>query len=151
MLIFARFMTCQKPFRSGLPPGPRGATYSVRAKAETTLAGIWQELLGAERVGIHDEFFALGGDSIVSIQLVNRARGQGLSISVRDVFTHKSLEALARVAEAMGDALVPNTRCWKLGDTDPLWTKEGSVTFGPKRQLVCVPRLGEDGFCIGTG
>jgi amino acid adenylation domain-containing protein/non-ribosomal peptide synthase protein (TIGR01720 family) len=65
---------------------------------EEVLAGLFADVLGLERVGVEDDFFTLGGDSIVSIQLVGRARACGLMISPRDVFRHKSVVGLARVA-----------------------------------------------------
>jgi len=43
-----------------------------RNETEEQLAGLWAELLGAERVGIHDDFFALGGHSLVAMQMVSR-------------------------------------------------------------------------------
>ncbi|XVV08455.1 amino acid adenylation domain-containing protein [Actinoplanes sp. CA-131856] len=69
---------------------------------ETALAEIVGGLLGLEAgaVGRHDGFFALGGDSILSIQLVSRARNVGLRIAPRQVFEHQSVAELARVAEA---------------------------------------------------
>ncbi|MFE2757874.1 condensation domain-containing protein, partial [Actinosynnema sp. NPDC059335] len=51
-----------------------------------------------DRVGVEDDFFALGGDSIVSIQLVSRVREAGLGITPRDVFEHKTVEGIAAVA-----------------------------------------------------
>ncbi|MFF2144925.1 amino acid adenylation domain-containing protein [Kitasatospora sp. NPDC058190] len=65
---------------------------------EAVLAGLFAELLGVQEVGPDDDFFELGGDSIVSIQLAGRARRAGLLISLRDVFRHKTVRALARVA-----------------------------------------------------
>ncbi len=65
---------------------------------EEILAGLFADVLGLERVGVEDDFFTLGGDSIVSIQLVGRARACGLMISPRDVFRQKSVAGLARVA-----------------------------------------------------
>ncbi|MEU2057650.1 non-ribosomal peptide synthetase [Streptomyces bungoensis] len=64
-------------------------------EAERVLAGIWAELLGVERVGADDNFFVLGGDSIVSIQVVSRARTAGLALTPRDLFRHPTLAALA--------------------------------------------------------
>src|SRR5262249_58335695 len=52
-----------------------------------------------DHVGVDDNFFALGGDSIMSIQLVSRARQAGLTITPRAVFQHQTVEALAGVAE----------------------------------------------------
>src|SRR5262249_57137126 len=61
------------------------------------------EVLGVERVGIDDNFFALGGDSIVSIQLVSRARKVGLAITPRAVFEHQTVAGLAGVADVIGE------------------------------------------------
>ncbi|MEV4125504.1 amino acid adenylation domain-containing protein [Nocardia sp. NPDC049707] len=67
-------------------------------EVETTLAGLFAEVLGLDTVGLDDSFFALGGDSIVSIQLVTRARAAGLVFSVREVFEHKTVAGLAGIA-----------------------------------------------------
>ena len=69
-----------------------------RSEAEQRLAAIWSALLGVERVGVADNFFALGGDSIISIQMVSRAAREGLALTVRQVFEHQTLGALAQVA-----------------------------------------------------
>ncbi|MFE9701916.1 amino acid adenylation domain-containing protein [Streptomyces sp. NPDC005930] len=73
-------------------------TASDTAARERVLTALFADLLGADGVGPDDDFFALGGDSIVSIQLAGRARSEGLRISLRDVFKHKTPRALARVA-----------------------------------------------------
>src|SRR5262249_43329732 len=67
---------------------------------EEILARIWAEVLGLERVGRSDNFFALGGDSILSIRIVSRAQQAGLQLSVRQLFQHQSIAELAAVAEA---------------------------------------------------
>ncbi|TAM67778.1 non-ribosomal peptide synthase/polyketide synthase, partial [Mycobacterium sp.] len=72
---------------------------------EETLAGIYAQILGVERVGVDDSFFDLGGDSISSMQVVTRARAAGLALRTRDVFTEQTVARLARVAGvADGDA-----------------------------------------------
>ncbi|HHF0899310.1 TPA: non-ribosomal peptide synthase/polyketide synthase [Pseudomonas aeruginosa] len=77
------------------------AGYSApRNAVERTLAEIWQDLLGVERVGLDDNFFSLGGDSIVSIQVVSRARQAGLQLSPRDLFQHQNIRSLALAAKA---------------------------------------------------
>ncbi|WP_449619236.1 amino acid adenylation domain-containing protein, partial [Rhodococcus cercidiphylli] len=73
---------------------------------EKTLAGLFAEVLRLDRVGVDDSFFALGGDSIMSIQLVSRAKAAGLSLSPRDVFEHKTVAALAEVV-ASSDGTAP--------------------------------------------
>ncbi|MFL6245513.1 MAG: non-ribosomal peptide synthetase, partial [Thermoanaerobaculia bacterium] len=87
-------------------PEPRresAAHRAPRTSAEAALCGIFAEVLALEKVGIGDNFFTLGGDSILSIQLVTRARKAGLELTPRDVFRHPTVEALAanvRVAVA---------------------------------------------------
>ncbi|WP_231984457.1 condensation domain-containing protein, partial [Mycobacterium sp. E342] len=75
---------------------------------EEILAGIYAEILGLDRVGIDDSFFDLGGDSILSMQVVARARAAGLLCRPRDVFIEQTVARLARVAEvAVGGELAP--------------------------------------------
>ncbi len=69
-----------------------------RTPQEQILCETFTELLGIPAVGIDDNFFTLGGDSIVSIQLVSRARKAGVVITSRDVFERKTVAGLAAVA-----------------------------------------------------
>ena len=64
---------------------------------EEILAGIYAQVLGLERVGVDESFFELGGDSILSMQVVARARAAGLSCRPRDVFVEQTVARLARV------------------------------------------------------
>ena len=68
--------------------------------AEETLAAIWAQVLGVERVGARDDFFELGGDSILSLQIVARAREAGLRLTPRQLFEHPTVAGLAAVADA---------------------------------------------------
>ncbi|WP_026360199.1 non-ribosomal peptide synthetase [Amycolatopsis nigrescens] len=85
-----------------VPERPEVAYRGPESQTETTLAGIFAELLGTGPVGLDDDFFALGGDSIVSIQLVSRARAAGLLVRPKDVFDHPTVAALAAVAGRVG-------------------------------------------------
>ncbi|MFE3700627.1 amino acid adenylation domain-containing protein, partial [Nocardia tengchongensis] len=69
---------------------------------EAALAEIFADVLGVEQVGADDSFFALGGDSILSIQLVSRAKARGIKFSPRDVFEQRTVAGLAEVA-TLGD------------------------------------------------
>ncbi len=80
------------------PPALAGEGSAPRGDAEATLAALFEELLGVERVGPGDGFFELGGDSIRSIQLCARAARAGLRLTPRDVFQHPRLADLARAA-----------------------------------------------------
>ncbi|GBD49890.1 non-ribosomal peptide synthetase [Methylopila sp. Yamaguchi] len=75
--------------------GPRAAPEGA---AETALAAIWGEVLGLPQVGATDNFFALGGDSILSLQVVSRARAKGLSITPRQIFERQTVRDLAAIA-----------------------------------------------------
>ncbi|MFL8988772.1 non-ribosomal peptide synthetase [Pseudomonas sp. QLc11A] len=68
------------------------------SELEVTLAQIWCDVLNVEQVGLNDNFFELGGDSILSIQVVSRARQQGIHFSPRDLFQHQTVQTLAAVA-----------------------------------------------------
>jgi amino acid adenylation domain-containing protein/non-ribosomal peptide synthase protein (TIGR01720 family) len=73
---------------------------ALKAVADETpvnevLRELWQKLLGREHIGAHDNFFALGGDSILSLQLVARARQAGLSLMPRQLYDHPTLAGLS--------------------------------------------------------
>jgi amino acid adenylation domain-containing protein/non-ribosomal peptide synthase protein (TIGR01720 family) len=68
-----------------------------RNEIERQLAEIWQEVLGIEEVGINDNFFTLGGDSILSIQVVSRANQRGLKLTPKQCFENQTIAELAAV------------------------------------------------------
>ena len=67
--------------------------------AEQVLAELWAEVLGLDRIGIRDNFFHLGGDSIRSIEVRAKARRRGLQFSIAQMFEHQTIERLARHLE----------------------------------------------------
>ncbi|HEY0739193.1 MAG TPA: amino acid adenylation domain-containing protein, partial [Herpetosiphonaceae bacterium] len=71
-----------------------------RTPVEQTLAAIWSAVLGVQQLGIHDNFFALGGDSILSIQIIARAHQAGIHLHPRQLFQHQTIAELAAVADA---------------------------------------------------
>ncbi|WP_079143856.1 non-ribosomal peptide synthetase, partial [Streptomyces luteocolor] len=82
-------------------PAPENAVpggRDPRTPVEAVLCDVFAEALGIERVGAEDSFFALGGDSILSMMLVSGARRAGLAITARQVFEHRTPAALALVA-----------------------------------------------------
>nr|WP_306304988.1 non-ribosomal peptide synthetase [Nocardia concava] len=72
-------------------------------EVEAAIAEVFADVLGVEQVGADDSFFALGGDSILSIQLVSRAKARGIVFSPRDVFEQRTVAGLAEVAKLGGD------------------------------------------------
>ena len=68
---------------------------------EEILSGIYAQVLGLERVGVDDSFFELGGDSILAMQVVARARAAGLVCRPRDIFVEQTVARLAGVAQGV--------------------------------------------------
>ena len=64
---------------------------------EVVLADIWKQVLGLQRVGVHDNFFALGGDSILGIQVIAKARQAGLQLKPVQLFQHQTIAELSTV------------------------------------------------------
>ncbi|WP_082970290.1 non-ribosomal peptide synthetase, partial [Mycobacterium sp. E2989] len=73
---------------------------------EEILSGIYAQVLGLDRVGVDESFFDLGGDSILSMQVVARARAAGLSCRPRDIFVEQTVAGLARVV-SVADTTAP--------------------------------------------
>ncbi|MFB6367573.1 amino acid adenylation domain-containing protein [Paenibacillus elgii] len=72
------------------------ATAAPTNEQERRLAECWKEVLGRESIGIKDNFFGIGGDSIKAIQLVSRMRQQQYKLAVRDVFQFPTIAELAK-------------------------------------------------------
>ncbi|HEU5475882.1 MAG TPA: amino acid adenylation domain-containing protein [Actinophytocola sp.] len=112
-----------------------------RTERERLLCRLFAEALGLPEVGADDDFFAVGGDSIVSIQLVILAREAGLTITPRAVFEHRTVAGLARVAtEVRRQAVVSGVGTFPL---TPImrWLDEsgGEVTAFSQSMLVGLP------------
>jgi len=65
-------------------------------EVEQVLSKVWQEVLGLDRVSVTDNFFRIGGDSILSIQVSSRIRQAGFNCHVKDIFEHKTIRSLAQ-------------------------------------------------------
>ncbi|MCY1015549.1 non-ribosomal peptide synthase/polyketide synthase [Pyxidicoccus sp. MSG2] len=91
--------------RKALPAPETHGTASASGYAapssltEEKLAAIWASVLRVQQVGVRDNFFALGGDSILSLQVISRAHQAGLKLSPRQLFQHPTVEQLARVVQ----------------------------------------------------
>src|ERR1700759_2076975 len=87
---------------------------------EEVLAGIYAQVLGLERVGVDESFFELGGASILSMQVVARARAAGLVCRPRDIFAEQTVARLAGVVEGavglvdegLGPVVATPIMCW---------------------------------------
>ncbi|WP_329113002.1 non-ribosomal peptide synthetase [Streptomyces sp. NBC_01465] len=91
--------------RAALPePEFAGAEYvAPRSQAERVLAEVYADVLGAGQIGVDDDFFASGGDSIRSIQVVARAKARGVMVSTREIFEHRTVARLAELVEGRAE------------------------------------------------
>ena len=131
--------------RARLPAPAAAVTGDARPRTpvEATLCRLMAEVLGLPDVGVEDSFFALGGDSIVSIQLVSRARAEGIVIAPHEVFDQRSPAALARVVSLTDRPGPAEPRAAALGDV-PLtpvlrWALDRAVDFHRLAQTMVVP------------
>ncbi|MGW3621436.1 amino acid adenylation domain-containing protein [Micromonospora arida] len=123
--------------RSALPaidPLDRPAPRPPRTAAERTVAAIWRDLLDVDQVGVDDDFYQLGGSSLVTLMLESRLSAAGGTVTLRDLLTHTTVAAQARLVEAATPADSPvlpvgrdrplplsaaQHRLWMLDQLDP--------------------------------
>ncbi len=76
-----------------------GASEPARTDTERAVAAVMEQLLDVAEIGRDDDFFTLGGDSILSVQLAARMRAAGLTVEPRTIFEHPTVAALAAVID----------------------------------------------------
>src|SRR5688572_3826741 len=79
--------------------GPTALYVGPRNAIEQAMCEVWQETLKVEQVGIRDNFFSLGGDSILSIRVVGTLKNRGILVEIKDIFQHQTIEQLALQAQ----------------------------------------------------
>ncbi|CUS39185.1 non-ribosomal peptide synthetase [Candidatus Nitrospira nitrificans] len=101
---------------------PQSTAYvAPRNEVETMLAQIWADVLHLDRVGIHDNFFTIGGDSIRSLQVVARAHKSGIKLTPKHLFEHPTVAETAAVAATALAESAPDfaTQDFSLSGLDP--------------------------------
>ncbi|MFF1402156.1 amino acid adenylation domain-containing protein [Streptomyces sp. NPDC058294] len=114
-------------------PVPSRAGRVPRTPAERALAEVFSEVLGLDEVDADGDFFALGGDSLRSVEVVSRAAKAGLTLALSDVFAHRTPAALAAASVTAGPrapATVPLLAIRPHGTAAPLFCVHGGVGFG---------------------
>ena len=106
-----------------------------RDPVEQKLADIWAEVLGQERVGIHDRFFELGGDSILSIRIMTAAKAQGLELSLAQLFEFQTIEKLAPLVKPAVAPIAESTPFAQLSEQERSAVPEGVVDAYPATRL----------------
>ncbi|TKH98369.1 hypothetical protein FC696_28160, partial [Bacillus wiedmannii] len=79
--------------------GTKEGYVAPRNEREHKLSIIWERVLGSKRIGMNDNFFEIGGDSILSIQIVSRAKQVGLQLTPKQIFEHQTIAELAQVVK----------------------------------------------------
>ncbi|MFJ5974381.1 amino acid adenylation domain-containing protein [Streptomyces sp. NPDC093060] len=132
------------PSVGALPP--TGGAVAATPRQEL-LCRLFADVLGLPRVGVDDNFFSLGGDSISALQVASRAREAGLAVSPRDMFRHQTVaELAAAVDEARPADTAPSDD--GVGPVPPtpvvrwLAQRRGPVTGLNQSVLLRVPALG---------
>ena len=97
----------------------RGPYVAPRSALETQLAAICAEVLGLPRVGVEDNFFQIGGDSILSLQVVTRAGQRGIRLTAKQVFDQQTVAAMAAVATCEESARFALDTHWQQTIEDP--------------------------------
>lgn len=83
--------------------------FAPRDELESLLCTLWKEVLHVERVGIHDDFFRLGGHSILAVHLSHKmSQATNLTITISDIFKHRNIAELCIVLRT-GDVLIDIT------------------------------------------
>ncbi|MFC9278352.1 amino acid adenylation domain-containing protein [Streptomyces collinus] len=118
------------------PGGAAGAERPYtepRTETEARLAKLWAETLRLDRVGVHDDFFDIGGDSLAIVRVAARACDLGLPVGVADVLRHPTVSALAAAVTGREEQSPPRDRSVR---------REGDVLVvlreGTRRPLYCV-------------
>jgi amino acid adenylation domain-containing protein/non-ribosomal peptide synthase protein (TIGR01720 family) len=116
--------------------GNKDVYEAPRNELEQALAGIWEHLLGVERVGIHDDFFKLGGHSLLAIQFISAVRSQlSKEITIRDVFEYATLSGLSERLSVSGSSdLLPSVGVRNLTGKIPLSFSQERLWFIDKLQ-----------------
>lgn len=83
------------------PESPRPGTDEAQTPAEKALAAIWAEVLALPNCGVYDNFFALGGDSILAIKMIARAAKAGLRITATEFYQNQTIRDLALAARTI--------------------------------------------------
>ena len=113
----------------GIGLGSSGEYVAPKNDVERALAGIWEQVLGRKPIGINENFFMIGGDSIKSIQIAARMKKAGYSVEIKDIFDNPVISKLAPLVKEDIETLSPASNTAR-GEITPAWkTKEGGSTY----------------------
>ncbi|MGH8782250.1 amino acid adenylation domain-containing protein, partial [Paraburkholderia sp.] len=109
--------------------GAAPARVEPRNDAERSLADVWKQVLRRDDIGVTDNFFEIGGDSILSLQIIAKARRAGLKLTPKQMFENPTIEAAARIAQPMAAPAAPVSKSAAPQDHhDDAWFTQAGVT-----------------------
>ncbi|QYX31220.1 non-ribosomal peptide synthetase [Sphaerospermopsis torques-reginae] len=115
MLLDAMPLTAQGKINRAALPLPDWNQATTRKSftpphtdAEKVLCRVWEQVLGVARIGIEDNFFDLGGDSILALRVVTEMRRQGWILTPKEIFQEQTVQRLAMVAQIQNCAIPEN-------------------------------------------
>ncbi|HYS68452.1 MAG TPA: condensation domain-containing protein, partial [Paraburkholderia sp.] len=125
------------------PEAVANAAQAVAAStpAEATLLAVWRAVLRRDDIGVTDNFFVIGGDSILSLQIVSKTRDAGLHVTPRMVFEAPTVQQLARAARPVSTSTSTST---SLSAAEPLPATSGPASSDLWRALGLTPEHIED-------
>lgn len=147
---------------SGMPPGDTEYEPPV-GPVEKAIAATWAEALGVERVGREDDFYALGGHSLLTMRIIARlSRGHSVELTFRDFLQHRTVRAMARQASSRRDTGGESSPLIWLGETgaaEPLfcvhpgggsahWYRELAETYAGTRPVAAFEWPGLHGHAL---
>ena len=95
------------PAPEARPSAPAAEITAPRSATEATLAKIWCEVLKRDQVGIEEDLFDLGADSLAIFQITGRARRDGLKLTARDLFRNRTIAGVAMAIDTAGGEAAP--------------------------------------------
>lgn len=118
-------------------PNLEAAYVAPTTPAEQTLASIWSEVLGIEKIGVHDNYFSLGGASIQGLQVIAKANAAGLSLTPEMLFEYQTIAELAAIAATSENAPVDarNREAVRTSQTKPEAVKP-SAPSGARNMII---------------
>ncbi|MBZ4417374.1 type I polyketide synthase [Myxococcus sp. RHSTA-1-4] len=141
-VVRERIAEAASELRTGgtLQPRPdlKKAYVAPRTELEQKLAAAWQEVLGIERIGVHDDFFELGGDSVQAIQIMARGSRLGLQLNPEQFFQTSTIAELGRELEGM---LTRQAEQGPVVGPVPLTPEQRRLLEGPPEALAQASRV----------
>ncbi|MEQ4305624.1 amino acid adenylation domain-containing protein [Plantactinospora sp. B6F1] len=117
------------PAPTSVAPAPGGTPVAPRTDAERLVGQVWTEVLGVERVGVHDDFFELGGHSLLATRMAARLRGvAGVTVPLHTIFRRSTV---AELAEAVEDLLIAEIEQLDEEEVANLLAIDGVTTRSP--------------------